>query len=216
MVALFVASLPLVAGQASPTGQVLAWIGNACYFSRFLIQWFKSERSGRTEAPRIFWWLSVFGAVLLATYTWLIGEPILMLSYLLVLGIYVRNLSLGRGASDRKPASLVWTIVIAIAGWGLVVGTNLSHLKVPVGDQRYWTVVAMLGTAIWSSRFIVQWLTSERRGEAYFPRVFWWLSLAGNSLLLAYVIHLGDTPLIAGYSIGPLVQVRNLMIAYRK
>ena len=79
-----------------------------------------------------------------------------------------------------------------------------------------WHVLGGAAQLAFASRFIVQWLTSERRGEAYFPRVFWWLSLAGNSLLLAYVIHLGDTPLIAGYSIGPLVQVRNLMIAYRK
>jgi lipid-A-disaccharide synthase-like uncharacterized protein len=45
--------------------------------------------------------------------------------------------------------------------------------------------------------------------------VFWWLSLAGNALLLAYAVHLRDPIFIAGFVPGPLVQVRNLMLQGR-
>jgi lipid-A-disaccharide synthase-like uncharacterized protein len=203
---------------ARPTGwaiQALVWTGNACYFSRFLIQWIASERSGRNEAPRIFWWLSVVGSVLVGLYTWVIGEPVLLLSYSLVLAIYVRNLSLREGRAPRPRTPLGPTIAVAVVAWATVVWFGMHDLKVPQGETRAWVVVSVVGTAVWSSRFIVQWIKSERRGVAYFPRTFWWLSLVGNVLLLAYVIHLRDTGLIAGLAIGPIVQVRNLMIAYR-
>lgn len=195
--------------------EALIWVGNACYFSRFLIQWIASERAGRTEAPRIFWWLSVLGSVFAGLYTWVIGEPVLLLSYVLVLAIYVRNLSLREGRPAKPRTSLVPTLALALVAWGLVVWFGMRDLEVPAGERRAWAVVAVIGTAIWSSRFVVQWLKSERRGVAYFPKTFWWLSLVGNTLLLAYVIHLGNAGLIAGLAIGPVVQVRNLMIAYR-
>ncbi|MEZ5974206.1 MAG: lipid-A-disaccharide synthase N-terminal domain-containing protein [Planctomycetota bacterium] len=41
------------------------------------------------------------------------------------------------------------------------------------------------GQLIWTSRFVLQWLASERRGESHFPVYFWWLSLLGNGMLLA-------------------------------
>ena len=59
----------------------------------------------------------------------------------------------------------------------------------------------------------MQWYASERAGESHFPRSFWYLSLAGNVLLLAYACHLADPVYIAGYVLGPLVQVRNLMLS---
>jgi lipid-A-disaccharide synthase-like uncharacterized protein len=196
--------------------QVIAWLGNACYFSRFLLQWIASERAGRTEVPRSFWWLSVVGSILVGLYTWRIGQPVLLLSYLLVLAIYVRNLFLRGAREGRRPPSLVLMLGIGLLAWVVVFGFGMRDLERPQGDRLYWTIIAVLGMAIWNSRFIVQWLKSERRGVAYFPKTFWWLSLVGNTLVLAYVIHLGDTALIAGFAIGPLVQVRNLMIAYRE
>jgi len=192
---------------------VLIWTGNACYFSRFLIQWIASERARKTVAPRLFWWLSVLGAIFAGSYTWLIGEPVLFLSYVLALAIYLRNLTLGKGPK-RRPAPLTWTLSAAVVLGVTLVALGMRGLRVPTGEGRAWTAVAVIGASIWSSRFVVQWLKSERRGESYFPKTFWWLSLVGNALLLAYVCHIRNIGLIAGYAIGPLVQVRNLMIAY--
>jgi lipid-A-disaccharide synthase-like uncharacterized protein len=207
---------PLTGGDPAPFAwQVVVWVGNACYFSRFLCQWIASERSGRTEVPRVFWWLSVVGSILVGLYTWRIGQPILLLSYLLVLTIYVRNLFLSSARKNHRPPSLAFVLILGLVAWAVVVGFGMRGLERPKGDRLYWTIIAVLGMGIWNSRFIVQWLKSERRGVSYFPKTFWWLSLVGNTLVLAYVIHLRDTALIAGYSIGPIVQVRNLMIAYR-
>ncbi len=207
---------PLTAGAPAPVAwQVVVWVGNACYFARFLCQWIASERAGRTEVPRAFWWLSVAGSILVGLYTWRIGQPILLLSYLLVLTIYVRNLFLRGTRTNHRPPSLAFVLILGLVAWAVVVGFGMGNLERPKGDRLYWTIIAVFGMAIWNSRFIVQWLKSERRGVSYFPKTFWWLSLVGNTLVLAYVIHLRDTALIAGYSIGPIVQVRNLMIAYR-
>lgn len=209
-------ALSLPAAASAPLGwQAVAWLGNACYFARFFCQWLASERAGRTCVPRVFWWLSVLGSVLIGLYTWRIGEPILLLSYLLVLAIYVRNLFLHRAREPRRPLSITWLLALGLLAWAVVVGLGMQDLELPTGERLHWAVIAVLGMAIWNSRFIVQWLKSERRGVAYFPKTFWWLSLVGNALVLAYVTHLGDTALIAGFAIGPIVQVRNLMIAYR-
>ncbi len=50
---------------------------------------------------------------------------------------------------------------------------------------------------------------------SHFPPTSWWLSLLGNALLLAYTIQLGDFKLIVGYLVGPVVQIRNLVLHAR-
>jgi lipid-A-disaccharide synthase-like uncharacterized protein len=78
--------------------------------------------------------------------------------------------------------------------------------------MRFWLVVGFLGQALFFSRFLVQWIASERRGESIVPRAFWYLSLGGAALLLAYSIHRRDPVFILGQSVGFFVYTRNLML----
>ena len=67
--------------------------------------------------------------------------------------------------------------------------------------QPAWFVLGLLGQAAFFSRFLVQWVASERAGRSTVPPAFWWLSLLGAALLLAYAIHrraLTDTPELYG------------------
>ena len=64
-------------------------------------------------------------------------------------------------------------------------------------------------------RFVIQWWYSERRKESHFPMLFWWTSLGGNVLLLAYALHLRNPVLIAGFLLGPIVQTRNIVLSLR-
>ena len=61
------------AGSAAPveTGfwQMLGWAGNAVFFSRFLVQWYATERRKRVVIPSAFWWLSLTGSLLLLSYS---------------------------------------------------------------------------------------------------------------------------------------------------
>lgn len=79
-----------------------------------------------------------------------------------------------------------------------------------------WVTVGFLGQAMFFSRFLVQWIASERRGESVIPLSFWYLSLAGGLVLLSYAVYRRDPVFIAGQSIGAFIYARNLMLIYRK
>lgn len=189
--------------------------GQAFFFSRFLVQWALSERAGRSLTPRVFWWLSLVGSVVLSFYSLQRDKHILLVGYLINGAIYVRNLQLqysGRTASVSHGKLVALAVVAGIA----LVVAGFLNLRTDPEASLAWLVCAGVGQAIWSSRFVVQWWHTERSGESHFPRVFWWLSLLGNILLLAYALRLGYPTYIAGFVPGPLVQVRNLMLGRRK
>jgi lipid-A-disaccharide synthase-like uncharacterized protein len=75
-----------------------------------------------------------------------------------------------------------------------------------------WLIVGFLGQAVFASRFVVQWIQSERAGKSIIPDVFWYLSLVGSALLLAYSIHRRDLVFILGQSFGFMVYTRNLAL----
>lgn len=193
-------------------GQVLGWIGNAFYFSRFLVQWLQSERAQKTVAPRSFWWLSLFGAITLGTYAFLKPDQPLFVGYALTFSIYLRNLSIAYMGPRAGRLGTGPAVAVAALLAGVAIYTGAMPRKTEPLPEA-WTAVGFVGQAVFSSRFVVQWFFTERRGESHFPRAFWWLSLVGNTLLLAYACRLGDPVFIAGFALGPLVQVRNLMLS---
>ena len=79
-----------------------------------------------------------------------------------------------------------------------------------------WLVLGFTGQAMFSGRFLVQWITSERRRESVLPTVFWWFSIAGGVFLLSYAVLRRDPVIIMGQSAGLLVYVRNLILIGRK
>ena len=78
-----------------------------------------------------------------------------------------------------------------------------------------WFVVGMVGQAVFFSRFLVQWIASERAGRSYVPRIFWWLSLIGSMVLLGYAIHRKDMVFVLGQAFGWVVYARNLVLIQR-
>jgi lipid-A-disaccharide synthase-like uncharacterized protein len=78
-----------------------------------------------------------------------------------------------------------------------------------------WIGLGFAGQLLFTSRFLVQWIASERRGESIVPIAFWWLSLAGGATLLAYALWRRDPVFIAGQSAGLVVYVRNLALIRR-
>ena len=77
-----------------------------------------------------------------------------------------------------------------------------------LGDP--WVVFGLLGQALFLGRFLVQWIVSERRKEAVIPTAFWYLSICGGLVLLAYAVHLKDPVFICGQSLGTFVYARNI------
>jgi len=76
----------------------------------------------------------------------------------------------------------------------------------------YWLVLGLGAQALFSARFLVQWIVTEKRRKSTIPKVFWYFSLAGSALLLFYSIHRHDLVFILGQSFGIIVYSRNLML----
>ena len=76
----------------------------------------------------------------------------------------------------------------------------------------FWLAVGFLGQALFSARFLVQWLASEKKRDSVVPVAFWWLSLLGGTALLSYAIFRRDPVIITGQGMGLFVYVRNLML----
>ena len=77
-------------------------------------------------------------------------------------------------------------------------------------------IIGFGAQALFSARFIVQWVASERAGQSVVPLAFWLLSLAGGSLLLSYAIWRQDPVFILGQSTGFLIYSRNLQLVLRE
>ena len=76
-------------------------------------------------------------------------------------------------------------------------------------------MLGMLGQILFFSRFLVQWIASEKKGKSTIPLSFWYLSIGGGALLLFYAIWRKDPVIILGQFVGLFVYVRNLMLIYR-
>ena len=77
-------------------------------------------------------------------------------------------------------------------------------------------IIGFVGQGIFASRFIFQWIYSERKGESYIPIIFWYLSIFGGLGLLVYAIFRKDPVIIAGQSVGIFIYLRNLILIYKK
>ncbi|WP_417270381.1 lipid-A-disaccharide synthase N-terminal domain-containing protein [Celeribacter sp.] len=78
--------------------------------------------------------------------------------------------------------------------------------------DSFWITIGFLGQLLFTSRFLVQWIASERKRESVVPHAFWWFSLAGGSTLLAYALWRKDPVFILGQGMGLFIYVRNLML----
>ena len=78
---------------------------------------------------------------------------------------------------------------------------------------RCWVVFGFAAQAIFTARFLVQWIASERRGKSHVPIAFWYLSLAGGVMLFAYAAFWKRDPVVTlGQTVGCVVYIRNPML----
>ena len=82
----------------------------------------------------------------------------------------------------------------------------------------HWDILAIVGfvaQALFASRFLVQWIASERRKRSHIPIQFWYLSLFGGILMTVYGLLRRDPVIIIGQAPGLVVYVRNLVLIHR-
>lgn len=78
-----------------------------------------------------------------------------------------------------------------------------------------WVAVGFTGQIMFTARFLVQWITSERYRRSVTPVAFWYFSLAGGAILLAYAIYRKDPVFILGQGAGLFIYMRNLQLIHR-
>ena len=87
---------------------------------------------------------------------------------------------------------------------------NLTNIEI------IFLVIGFTGQGLFASRFIFQWIYSEKKGESSIPLIFWYLSIFGGLMLLIYAISRKDPVIITGQLFGIIVYLRNLILIYRK
>ena len=191
----------------------IGWIGNACFFARWIVQWIDVERSESNRATTPFWILSLAGTVMVGGYAAHRGAPVLVAGFVANGAIYLRNLHMALRPDATQRFTMGPFFAVAVLAGVILVAASVSEEMSASTTSRLWMACAILGQGMWSGRFVLQWWLSERAGESHFPIAFWGLSLGGNLLLLAYAIHLSDAVLTVGLLPGPLVHIRNLRLA---
>ena len=76
----------------------------------------------------------------------------------------------------------------------------------------FWLTVGFMGQVVFTARFVLQWVVSERRGNSVVPVAFWWLSLVGGTALMCYAISRRDAVIVTGQGMGLFVYARNLIL----
>jgi len=79
----------------------------------------------------------------------------------------------------------------------------------------WWVLLGFAAQGMFTMRFLLQWIASERAGHSVIPLAFWIFSLAGGLLLLVYALYRRDEVFIAGQSLGLFVYLRNLYFVTR-
>ena len=92
----------------------------------------------------------------------------------------------------------------------------LDFIKNLSPNEMLFLVIGFVGQLLFASRFIYQWIYSERKGKSLIPVGFWYLSIFGGLGLLAYAISRKDPVIILGQSFGIFIYLRNLILVYKK
>ncbi len=76
----------------------------------------------------------------------------------------------------------------------------------------WWLAMGFAGQLLFAGRFLVQWIASERSRRSIVPLAFWYFSIGGGAVLLAYAVHRADPVFIVGQALGLFIYLRNLWL----
>lgn len=195
---------------------IIGFCGQALFSGRFIIQWLASEKQRQSIIPKSFWYFSIAGSLTLLSYALYRRDPIFILGQCFGVIIYLRNIYF------IQP-SLIKPLITVIAVFLTVLLSYLFSAEFPNIEQlrkdsnsSFWYIFGFIGQLMFSMRFILQWLESEKQKKSVMPVSFWYLSLFGSLILLAYALYKKDAVFIMGQSFGMVVYLRNLNFIFKK
>ena len=90
----------------------------------------------------------------------------------------------------------------------------LEYFNITSTRDLIWLSIGLIAQLSFSMRFLIQWISSEKARKSVVPVAFWWFSICGGILLLAYGIYRGEPVIILGQSFGLVVYIRNLWLIH--
>ena len=185
------------------------------FSARLLLQWIVSEKNKKVTTPSSFWVHSLIASFLLFVYGHLRNDFSIMLGQTITYFIYIRNLQL-RGEWEKIHSVLRWFLALFPAVIIIYYYNNNTYdLHNLLGRQNIKTWLLIWGSIaqiVFTFRFILQWVYSERIKQSVLPLPFWWLSLTGSAMILTYAIIRKDPVLFIGQLFGFVVYARNIVI----
>ena len=90
-------------------------------------------------------------------------------------------------------------------------GGVAAYLGAASATVIFWLSLGLFGQLLFTGRMVVQWIASERKGTSVVPPMFWWMSLIGSILLLAYFLWRRDPIGLLGQAFGSFIYLRNII-----
>lgn len=124
----------------------------------------------------------------------------------------------GHISQDLSEADILKTFGPGIRDQAMAERPNavFRFFKITSWGSMVWIMVGFLGQAAFSSRFLIQWVVSEKNRKTTVPEAFWWMSLIGGVALFAYFVWRQDAIGVLGQSSGLVVYARNLRLIYKE
>ena len=197
----------------------IGFIAQLLFSARLMVQWFASERAGRSLSPLVFWQLSVLASFLLVLYGVLRHDAAIILGQAVTYGIYIRNLHY-YGFWNKIPVA-VRILVVALPVLAIIqlLGGETYNLARIVGNKDISATLmiwGITGQVVFTFRFVLQWLYSEKRQQSVLPIQFWLVSIVGSLMVLTYAIVRRDPVLLLGQAFGFVVYFRNTLLWWRQ
>ena len=90
--------------------------------------------------------------------------------------------------------------------------TLMQWFQVDTRVEFLWVIFGLGAQLMFTGRFLVQWIASERARRSVMPVAFWYFSLAGGVMLLTYSLYRRDPVFILGQGFGVVIYARNLWL----
>ena len=97
--------------------------------------------------------------------------------------------------------------------YGQALGDYLYDVFVAKFD--FWLAFGLVAQLLFTARFLVQWISSERAGQSVVPMAFWFFSMGGGLMTLVYGIAKREPVIIIGQSLATIIYIRNIMLIVR-
>ncbi|MHC4914134.1 MAG: lipid-A-disaccharide synthase N-terminal domain-containing protein [Planctomycetota bacterium] len=127
-----------------------------------------------------------------------------------------RGHTLGRFEIERAGDFRVEADLVEVAGRRPDRTVVLAFARAGSPGRFLWLLLGFAGQICFSLRFLIQWLASEKAGRSTVPRAFWYYSLVGGLMILAYAIYTRDPVFILAFAFNAFIYVRNLVLIRRE